>query len=96
MLDRVDELVDEQFAGEVHHLSFLLRPSILAYGLHQVRLAKADAAVNKERVVGPGRRLRDGQTGGMRNLIVRADYERFKGVSWIEPERARARFGVTR
>src|ERR1700712_1832244 len=52
VLDRVDELVDEEFAREVHHLWILFRrPDILPDRLHQVRLAEADAAVNEERVV---------------------------------------------
>src|SRR6266480_762586 len=60
MLDRVDELVDEQFAGEIHYLGILLlRPNVLANGLHQVCLAKTDAAVNEQRIVSPRRRLCD-------------------------------------
>src|SRR6266576_5031126 len=52
VLDRIDELVDEQFTGEVHHLHVsLLGPDILADGLHQVGLAKTDTAINEQRVV---------------------------------------------
>ena len=52
VLDRVDELVDEKFAGEIHHLHvFFLRPNVLANGLHQMGLAEADTPVNKEWVV---------------------------------------------
>src|SRR5438552_10810181 len=52
VLDRIDELVDEEFAGEIHHLHvFFLRPDLLANGLHQMGLPEADAPVNKERVV---------------------------------------------
>ena len=48
MLDRVNELVNEQFAGEIHYLGILLlRPNVLADGLHQVRLAETDAAVHE-------------------------------------------------
>src|SRR6266699_1146097 len=88
VLDRVDELVDKQFAGEIHHLGILLllRPDVLAYGLHQMRLAKTDAAVNEQRVVGPRGRLCDCETGGMRYLVIRADHKRFDRVSWIKPE----------
>src|SRR5438128_6324776 len=78
VLDRVDELVDEQFAGEVHHLHvFFLRPDVLADGLHQMGLAEADAPVNKAWVVSARWRLRDCETGGVRDLVVRADHKRF-------------------
>src|SRR5882762_2640225 len=72
VLDRVDELVDEQFTGDIDHLHiFLLRPNILPDGLHQMGLAETDTAVNEQRIVGACRRLRHGETGGMRNFIVR-------------------------
>ena len=51
VLDRVDELVDEQFTGDINHLYvFLLGPNVLADGLHQVSLAKTDTAINEQRV----------------------------------------------
>ena len=91
VLDRVDELVDEQLAREIHHFGVLLfRPDVLADRLHQMRLAQSDAAVNEKRVVGLRRRLRDGETGGVRDLVVRPDHERFKSVARIESERAAA------
>ena len=63
VLDRIDELVDEQFARDVDHLHvFLLRPNILADGLHQMGLAKTDTAINEQRVVRACGRLRHGQT----------------------------------
>ena len=56
VLDRVDELVDEKLAREIHHFGVsLLRQNILPDGLHEMRLAQTDAAVNKKRVVGFGR-----------------------------------------
>src|SRR5882724_7447727 len=95
MLDRVDELVDEQFAGEIHHLGILLlRPNVLANGLHQMRLAETDAAVNEQRIVSPRRRLRDRKASGMRYLIVRTDHKRFERVSRIEPGHGCRRFDV--
>src|SRR5437762_5890045 len=95
VLDRVDELVDEKFAGEIHHLHvFFLRPDVLADGLHQMRLPETDAPVNKERVVSARRRLRDRETGGMRDFVVRANHKRFESVSWVEPEHACACFRV--
>ena len=96
VLDRVDELVDEKFAREIDHLGgFLFRPNVLADGLHQMRLAQSYPAVNKQRVISPGRRLRHRQTGRMRDLVVRTDHKRFERVSGIEPERAAGRFRVT-
>src|SRR5580704_8553151 len=85
VLDRVDELIDEQFTGNINHLYvFLLGPNVLANGLHQVGLAKTDTAINEQWVVCPRRRLRHGESGGMRNFIVRADHERFERVPWVE------------
>src|SRR4029077_17262685 len=70
VLDRVDELVDEKFARELDHLGgFLFRPNVLADRLHQMRLAESYAAVNKQRVISPGRRLPHRQTGRMRDLV---------------------------
>src|SRR5260370_28305261 len=90
---RVDKLIDDQFAGEIHDFRILLlRPNVLANGLHQMRLAETDAAVNEERVVGARRRLRDRKAGGVRNLVVRADHKRFERVSRIEPDHIRRRF----
>src|SRR5207237_9843461 len=47
VMDRVDELVDEQLTRDIIHLYvFLFRPNVLADGLHQVGLAKTDTAIN--------------------------------------------------
>ena len=95
VLDRVDELVDENLARKVHDLrAFLLRPNVLADRLHQMRLAESDAAINEKRVVGFGRRLRHGEAGGMRDLVVRPDDERLESVARIESERAAGAFRV--
>src|SRR5436309_9269940 len=86
VLDRVDELVDEQFTGYIDHFNiFLLGPNVLADRLHQVGLAKTDTAINEQRVVRARGRLRHGKSGGMRNCVVRTDHERFERVPWIEP-----------
>src|SRR6478736_1439204 len=78
VLDRVDELVDEQLTREVDHLHvFPFRPDELADGLHQMGLAQTDAAVNEQRIVRSRRSLRDGETGCVRDFIVRANDERF-------------------
>src|SRR6476469_9290591 len=85
VLDRVDELVDEQLTREVDHLHvFPFRPDELADGLHQMGLAQTDAAVNEQRIVRSRGRLRDGETGCVRDFIIRADDERVKGVPRIE------------
>src|SRR5436305_8103875 len=85
VLDRIDELVDELFTREVHHLHvFSFRPHILPDGLHQVGFAQPNAAVNEQWVVRARRRLRDGKTGGMRDFIVWGDDERLECVSRIQ------------
>ena len=48
-------------------------------------LPKAHAAVNKERVVGLGRRLPHGKSGRMRKLVVGTYHERIKGVPRVHP-----------
>src|SRR6266496_4828923 len=95
VLDRVDELVDEQFTGDINHLYvFLLGPNVLPDGLHQVGFAKTDTAINEQRVVCARGRLGYGESGSMRNFIVRTDHERFERVPWIEPRHGCAWFCV--
>src|SRR5206468_4138917 len=86
VLDRVDELIDEQLTRDINHLHvFSLRPDILADRLHQMRLAKADATINEQWIVRARWRLRDGKTGRVRDFVIRADDERFECVPRIEP-----------
>src|SRR5262245_17915844 len=81
--------MDEDLARKINDLGvFLLGHHVLTDGLHQVRLAETDAAVNEKRIVGPGRGLRDGEACGVRDFVVRPDNERFERVSRIESERA--------
>src|SRR5215469_11573441 len=85
VLNRIDELIDEQFTRDVYDLHiFLLRPDVLTNRLHQVRLAKTDPTVNEQWVVRARRCLRDGEARGMCNFVVRTDHERFECVPWIE------------
>src|SRR5882724_4567480 len=85
VLYRIDELVDEQLTREVNDLHvFPFRPDELADGLHQMGLAQTDAAVNEKRIVRTRRRLRDSETGCMRDFVIRADDERFECISRIE------------
>src|SRR4051812_38789912 len=89
VLNRIDEIVNEYLAREVHHFRALfLRPDVLADRLHQVRLAETDAAVDEERVVSASRGLRDRETRGVRNLVVRADDKRIESVTRIQSESA--------
>src|SRR5258705_194659 len=85
VLDRVDELVDEQLARDVDPLHvFPFRPDELADGLHEMGLAQTDAAVNKEGIIRTRGRLRDSETGCMRDFVIPTDDERFECVSRIE------------
>src|SRR5947207_13757009 len=73
VLDGVDELVDEQLTGNVDHPHvFSFRPDELADGLHEMSLAQTDAAVDEERIVRTRRRLRDSETGCVRDFVIRA------------------------
>src|SRR6266705_5985738 len=85
VLDRVDELVNEEFAREVDDLHvFFLRPDVLTDGLHQMGLAKTHPAVNEQRVVRARRRLRNGEACRVRNFVVWTHHERLECVPWIE------------
>src|SRR5438093_840936 len=52
----------------------------MADRLQQVRLAEAGTAVDEERVVGLGRRLRDGKRGRVREAVRRTDHEEVERV----------------
>ena len=59
--DRIDQFVGELLAGHVKNLGFLVVfQHKMADGMHQVRLAKSHAAVNKKRIVDLPRRFRHG------------------------------------
>ena len=89
VLDRVDELVDKKLTRQVHHAAgFFLAVNILTDGLHQMRLPQPYPAIDEERVVGFCRRLGDGEARSMRDLIVRSNDERLKGIARIKPESA--------
>src|SRR5207245_7160873 len=76
--------------------AFLFSPDEIADGLHQVRLAEADAAIHKEWIVCPRRCLRHSQTRRMRDLVVWTDDKCLKRISWVETERATAAFRLLR
>src|ERR1051325_7647562 len=71
VLDRVDELVDEQLTRDINHLHvFPFRPDELANGLHQMGLTQTNAAVVEEGIVRARRRLLDSATSCMRDFVV--------------------------
>src|SRR5215472_9603889 len=85
VLDRVDELVDEQLTRHVDHLhGFPFRPDELTDGLHEMGLAQTDTAINKKGIVRARRCLRDSETRCMGDFVIRADNERVEGVSRVE------------
>jgi hypothetical protein len=52
--------------------------------VEQVRLAKADAAIDEQGVVRARRKLRDGLRGGLGELVRRSDDEGVEGVVRIQ------------
>ena len=88
LLDAGDELVGELLAGDVDDaLAREARDDRVADGVHQVRLAQADAAVQEERVVGVARALGDRQARGMGEAVGRADDEVAERVARVEADR---------
>src|SRR6266851_2153817 len=57
---------------------------MMSDGGRQMRLAKSNATVNKERVVFLARPLGDRQRRGVRELIARPDYEFGKRVAGVQ------------
>ena len=60
----------------------------------QMRLAKPDATVNKERVIFLARPLGDGLRSGVGELVARPDYEFCKGEPGIQLGVQRAPLGL--
>ena len=83
----MNSLMNSSLERYITLVLFFFASDVLADRLHQVGLAEADAAVNEKRIVGSRRRLRDRETGRVRNLVVRPDHERFERVARIEPKR---------
>ena len=63
-------------------------------GVHQVGLAQAGVAVEKERIVGLRGGLGDGEGGGVSHLAIGADDKGFKGVAGIEQAGGGAAFVI--
>ena len=89
LLDARDELVGELLGRRVHDaLAREAGDDLVADRVHQVGLAKADPAVQEERVVGVPRALRDRQAGGVGQPVGRPDDEVGEGVARVEVGRA--------
>ena len=85
VLDAVNVFVGELLGRDIGDArAFLVAGDVLADGVEQMRLAQADAAVKKKRVVGFAGRLGDGQGGGVGEIVVVADDKRFERVFGIE------------
>ena len=87
--DGLDQFVDEGLGGEVHDP----RPGValeetVADRVQQMGLAEADAAVEKQRVVGLGMPVGDGEARRVGHLVARADDERVEGVLAVEDRAA--------
>ena len=83
--DRVDELVGELLAGHVAHLGAGVEAAdVVADRVQQVGLAQPGVAVDEQRVVGLAGRLGDGDGGGVREPVGRADDEGLEGVLRVE------------
>ena len=67
---------------------------MMSDGGRQMRLAKPDATVNKERVVFLARPLGDCLRGGVGELVARPDYEFCKGEPGIQLGVQRAPLGL--
>ena len=82
---RADHLVGELFRGDVADVGDgLTALYLVSDGMHQMCLAHADAAVEKQRIVGLGRTLCDSQRGRAGELIAVADDEVVEGVARVE------------
>jgi len=92
VLHRVDHLVHEALARDVDqaHLGRVAE-DVVTDGVHEVRLAEADTAVDEEGVVGTRRGLGDGAAGGVGKLIGWPDDERLEEVARIQPGAGRRR-----
>ena len=73
------QLVGEHLAGDVDRLVAILAAAV-GDGVHQMRLAQADAAVDEERIVAAPRPVAHGHRGGMGQQVVGADDEGVEGV----------------
>ena len=84
---RVDEVVGELFGGDVLDPHAGEQPlGVVAGGVQQVGLAEPGLAPDEQRVVGAGRRLGDGERGGVGEPVGGADDEGVEGVAPVEAD----------
>ena len=87
--ERVDHLVHEPLGRHVGQPQRArLLDDVVPNRMHEVGLAQPDSAVDEQRVVGPRRRLGYRPTGGVGELVGRADDEGVERVARIQPGRA--------
>src|SRR6185369_16084628 len=79
--NRVNQIVHETLRRDVAEFEmFIARFDSVAAGMHQVRLAKSDTAVEVERVVGSSRRFSYREGRSVRELVTRTDNKTFVSV----------------
>ena len=93
----VDEVVHERLARDVSHGEVArVLADVLRDRLHEMRLAESGTAVDEERVVGLGGCFGNGERGGVRETIRRADHEQVERVLRVHaPVLRRARRRLT-
>ena len=83
---RVDEVVGELLGVHVADPDVRVEAArVVADGVQQVGLAQPGVAVDEQRVVGLGRRLGDGDGGGVGEPVAGADDEGVEGVLRVQP-----------
>ena len=86
--DGVDHLVHEPLGRNVGEFQVaIVLQHVMSDGVHQVRLAEADPAVDEERVIRARRRLRDRPAGRVGELVRRSDDEGVEGVARVQSRR---------
>ena len=82
---RIDQLIGECFGRNIPDgLLRLCCDDVAGDRMHQVRLAKSRASVDKQRVVHPAGRFCYGNCRRMRKLIIGSDDEVLKGILWVQ------------
>ena len=83
--DGGDQLVGEFLRGDVADpQARVAGQHFVPDGVEKVGLAQADAAVDEERVIAVAGAVRDGEAGGVGELVPRADDEPVEGVPAVE------------
>ena len=86
VLQRFHHVADEALRVHIRDARIgLAREDGVADGVHQVRLAETDAAVDEERVVRAPWIFADLLRGGLGELVALADHEAVEGEVLVEP-----------